>query len=134
MRRAQAISFDLILATFVFVIVLMGLIFVTNVLSKNQRIDDVRRESEYIPDAFAINQTTNLGFLNGNKVDAELLSSLSHRNYSEIKQAIGAKNDFCIYFVDNAGFLIKVNNLSGIGSPRLKINNIPCGNFTFLTS
>jgi hypothetical protein len=48
-------------------------------------------------------------------------------DYNEIKNLLGVENDFCVFFEDVTGDIMKVNGIvSGIGSDKIYINGEPC--------
>ena len=125
-KNTQAISLDLILAVFLFMIIITGVFYIVTNMQKNQGSVTVKIESEYLPNMLEENVTAN-SILVGNKIQAYKLYNLTGKNYTDLKNELGMKNDFCIYFVDEEGYLVKINNKTGLGSPRFKINNTPCG-------
>ena len=65
--------------------------------------------------------------LNSNEIDVEKLRKLDKMDYNEIKDRLGVKNDFCIYFEDTTGNIVKIDNTNtGIGSGKIYINGQPC--------
>jgi len=125
-KNTQAISLDLILAVFLFMIIITGVFYIVSNMQKGQGSVTVKIESEYLPKMLEENVTAN-SILEGNKIQAYKLYNLTGKNYTELKTELGMKNDFCIYFVDEEGYLVKINNKTGIGSRRFLINNTPCG-------
>ena len=48
-------------------------------------------------------------------------------DYNEVKDILGIKSDFCIYFEDVTGNLVRIDNTNlGIGSDKIFINGEPC--------
>ena len=65
--------------------------------------------------------------LNSNEIDVEKLRKLDKMDYNEIKSMLGVRNDFCIYFEDTTGNIVKIDNTNtGIGSDKIYINGEPC--------
>lgn len=125
-RKAQALSLDLIMAIFVFTLILIGFFYIVTNMAQNKRIVQVKEENEYISRLFEENASA-YSFIQGNRVLYPLLANLTGKNYTDLKTELGILNDFCIYFVDENNNLVKINNKTGIGSPRFFINNTPCG-------
>lgn len=72
-------------------------------------------------DNHSISFATN-GIINENK-----LKEIKNMNYDDFKKSINAKNDFCIYFEDEKGNIVLINNsYKGIGSPSINLSGIPC--------
>ena len=58
----------------------------------------------------------------------EKVIELDEMDYDEIKNVLGVKNDFCIYFEDVTGDIVKIDDIRlGIGSDKIYINGEPCG-------
>jgi hypothetical protein len=125
-KNTQAISLDLILAIFIFMIIMVGFFYIVNNMTGQKTSTVVKVESEYLPRMLEENSSST-SFVEGNKIKVSALYNLTGKNYTELKNELGMKNDFCIYFVDEEGYLVKINNKTGLGSPRFKINNTPCG-------
>ena len=69
-----------------------------------------------------------ISLIKSNEVDVEKLKMLHDGNYGLVKAMLGVKKDFCVYFEDQDGNLIKVDSLGyGIGSSNIYINGEPCG-------
>ena len=64
-------------------------------------------------------------------VEEGKLEELFQKDYNATKNRYGIKGDFCIYIVDQEGFVVSVTTPTGtytsFGNSNLKINNIPCG-------
>ena len=65
--------------------------------------------------------------LSSNQVDIEKLRKFDNMGYAEIKDMLGVKNDFCVYFEDASGNIVKMDSISpGIGSGKIYVNGEPC--------
>ncbi len=100
-------------------------IFVLAVSSLRASIHIPERETER---AFGILLSDDsLSLLSRGEIDEERLHTLSQKSYAEVKEEIGISRDFCIYFEDLEGGLIPLDEeLSGIGSDQILINQKPC--------
>ena len=125
-KKAQAISIDLLLALFIFMIIMLGFFYFVSNMQKSKIPGIVKQDSEYIVKMVEQN-VSGASFLEGNKVKVLKLYNLTGKSYTELKGEMGIVNDFCIYFVDEEGYVVKINNKTGLGSPRFLINNTPCG-------
>jgi len=55
------------------------------------------------------------------------VARLDQMDYDEVKNLLGVKNDFCIFFEDVTGNLVKIDDLNlAIGSNKIYINGQPC--------
>tara|TARA_B100001964_G_scaffold4051_1_gene4407 strand:- start:747 stop:1058 length:312 start_codon:yes stop_codon:yes gene_type:complete len=70
------------------------------------------------------NEKTEASLLTQNSLTEEKVENL---DYDEIKNIIGVENDFCIFFEDINGNLVKIDDMDpGIGSDKIYINGKPC--------
>ncbi len=68
-----------------------------------------------------------VGLLESNELMEDKIRVLADMGYNRVKAIIGIKNDFCIYFEDITGSIVKVDGIStGIGSGNIYINGQPC--------
>ena len=68
-----------------------------------------------------------MSLLSSEELIEEKLRNLDETDYNEVKSKLGVKSDFCIFFEDISGNLVKIDNLNlGIGSGRIYINGEPC--------
>lgn len=68
-----------------------------------------------------------ISILNSNELIEGKLDNLDQMDYDEIKNILGIKNDFCIYFESINGDVLKINSInSGIGSDKIYINGKSC--------
>tara|TARA_Y100000310_G_C20696041_1_gene825824 strand:- start:4296 stop:4499 length:204 start_codon:yes stop_codon:yes gene_type:complete len=65
--------------------------------------------------------------ISSNELTVEKVRSLDKMDYNEVKDILGIKSDFCIYFEDVTGNLVRIDNTNlGIGSDKIFINGEPC--------
>tara|TARA_B100000315_G_scaffold25988_1_gene22331 strand:+ start:375 stop:773 length:399 start_codon:yes stop_codon:yes gene_type:complete len=68
-----------------------------------------------------------VSLVNSNELVEEKIENLNEMGYEELKNIIGIKNDFCIYFEDITGNVVQIDGINpGIGSEKISINNKPC--------
>ena len=85
---------------------------------------DLEQEAKILLDTVTAEGT---GLVQSNELLEDKVKSLSNMDYDEFKHTLGLKSDFCVYFEDANGNLIKVNGVDhGIGSEKIKINGKPC--------
>ncbi len=62
-----------------------------------------------------------------NQLMEEKIRDLNNMDYDEIKNLIGVKGDFCIYFEDATGNIVTIDGIDpGIGSDKIYVNGRPC--------
>ena len=68
-----------------------------------------------------------ISLLGSEEISIEKLRLLDKMEYNEIKDMMGVKSDFCIYFEDEDGNIVETDDINpGIGSGRIYINGKPC--------
>lgn len=73
------------------------------------------------------NGNAEISLVDSNGLIEEKIKNLDRMGYDEIKNILGIKNDFCIFFEDISGNLVKIGNINpGIGSNKIYINGDPC--------
>ena len=80
---------------------------------------DLEQEAKILLDTVAAEGT---GLVQSNELSEDKVKSLSNMDYDEFKHTLGLKSDFCVYFEDANGNLIRVDSVEpGIGSGKIKI-------------
>ena len=126
-KKAQSFSTDILV---VVIILLFGVLFlianqISNKEDSSKQIDnlvdkastDSRLLIEELKNSEIIDSNNNVDIENLKQVDIE-----------KLKEELNIKSDFCIVF-ENEGKLVKVdseNNINGIGSENILINEVPC--------
>ena len=73
------------------------------------------------------NKDMPISVLESNELVEEKVVKLGQMDYYKIKNLLGVKNDFCIYFEDATGSVIRIDGINhGIGSNKIYINDKPC--------
>jgi len=68
-----------------------------------------------------------VSLVDSNELIEEKIENLNDMGYEEIKSILGVKNDFCIFFEDITGNILKIDGINpGIGSSKIHINDVPC--------
>ena len=112
----------IILAMFIIIIFLVALRII-----RESEIPgaELQEDAEKILNAIA---TNNLKILNSDQIDEDSLEIIMKKDYAALKNELGLKNDFCIFFYDEDGNPVKIGGKeTGIGSDKLKINGVSCG-------
>lgn len=122
---SQSMSTDLIV---VMALLLFGVLFVVfnQINSQEEKnFNQIEEQNKIISDSI-YNSLLSKKIIDDNKVSLESLKQLSE---NEIRQELGIDNDFAIAF-EKDGKLIYIDsedNISCIGSGKIKINNQNCG-------
>ena len=106
----------------VFVISIMALIYTTS----NHRYSKNLSEADIVISKLT-DGDNDISLIKSNEVDLKKLETFHRMSYSQAKEMLGVKKDFCIYFEDEKGNLMKMDSLGyGIGSSSIYINGKPC--------
>ena len=125
MKKGQAWSIDAIVGVFLFVIIVMSVIAFTISKAHSQEMTKLQEDGSKLFSSLS----GNLNIIKERKIDPDALADLSGKSYEELKDEFNIRSDFCIYFVDDQGNLVFLDELGskvGLGSPDVLINNIPC--------
>ncbi len=91
-----------------------------------QLLTDLEQEAEVVLNTLT-DGNTEISLLSSDEVIDEKIENFDQMDYDEIKDILGVKSDFCIYFEDVTGNLVKINDVDlGIGSDKIRINGNPC--------
>ncbi len=129
MRKAQVISLDLVLAILVFVGIIATFFYVVSLFSFQSQTSNVQRQGEDLP-RFLQQNVSSFGFIEDNQIDLQKINSFSNMDYAQLQKALGLSVDFCIYFEDENGNIIPVNNKLGLGSDKVNFGqnqSFQCG-------
>jgi len=121
MAKKNLMNFNnaMILLTIIALFVIIKAILVPQSISLEQ-------EAYIVLDTFT-NGDDRMSLISQNELIEEKLRDLDEMGYDEVKNELGLKSDFCIYFEDITGNLVKIDDLNlGIGSEKISINGNPC--------
>lgn len=124
-KKSQSMSTDLIV---VIALLLFGVLFVVfnQINTQEERnFSQIEEQNKVVSDSI-YNSLLSKKIINENKVSLENLKQLSE---DELRQELGVNKDFAIAFEKN-GKLIYIDsedNISCVGSNKIKINNQNCG-------
>jgi len=124
--KSQAWSMEVMIA----VVLFMGIIFLFFSLfsagsgTKEKELQE--DASKVIGDIYSDDPV--IGILDGNRINSTKLENILGMNYSDIKEQLKIRNDFCLYLEDENGNIIYLNYThSGIGSSSINVSNVSCG-------
>jgi len=126
-KKSQTWSFDIVVATVIFVGVFLLVFFITSEKVNHPTNKKIFVQQDSIDRVFSIRTNPEFGFLTDqNVVDPERLQKFTKVNYDEVKKKLGSEYDFCIIFENEFGKIepIILDNgkyLLGIGSKLVEI-------------
>lgn len=125
--RAQVFSFDALVATVIFVLIVAIVIALTG--SKTADEETKLRVSSQLVASKLTSETDPLSIMDPSthEVDPVKLNKLVDRDYKELKNDLGIKEDFCMVIIDETGSIVLVGNKTtgervGIGQQNLTFN------------
>jgi len=108
-----------------FVVIKTFIIPETAEMSKTTK-KELAEEAEIVLSMLTDN-SAEVSLLSSNGIVEEKVENLDEMDYYEVKNILGVKNDFCIFFENWAGNLIKIDDLDpAMGSGKIYINGQPC--------
>ncbi len=130
MKKAQLWSLDSIIATIVFISAITAFILVLSSNYSFYGIEEIKYESEVVPQKLLTSENTEISILTDNLVDLEKLKTLQEYEYEELKSLLGVQGDFCIFFENSDGEVVNlsqmtgaVGNSMGLGSNKINISD-----------
>lgn len=84
------------------------------------------KEAEIVLNTLS-DRNAEVSLLESNELIEEKIRDFDERGYNEVKDILGVENDFCIFFEDSSGNLVKIDGINPyIGSNKIYINGYPC--------
>jgi hypothetical protein len=134
MDRAQVWSIDVLLALVIFIAII--LIFYTTINAKqNPKLKELQLEAGGLKSE--LEKHPDLNFINSEIINSTKMQNFTEKveeNYSAVKEQLGVRGDFCIFFEDEEGNLIPVAGKNGVqkngigkNSSEINITDEPCG-------
>ena len=123
--KAQSWSIDVILGVLVF----MAAFFVFYaMLNTNQgaKVGDLKQEASIVVKEVSSSNSL-LSIVNGNEINISKVNELKNLSYEELKRRLRIENDFCLYFEDDKGYIVIINNsYKGVGASNINLSGTPC--------
>ena len=118
----NVVGFALILA---FIVILRTMMASTEIPKAAEKAD-LEQEAKTLMDTVA-SEGTDISLIKSNELVEEKIERLNNMDYNQFKDTLGVRSDFCVYFEDATGNLIKIDGIEpGIGSEKIRINGKPC--------
>ena len=124
--RAQTISTDAIIAIVLFTIAII--FFFALGYDPSDPIERLERDSAKLSGGISCRGEGDEALLTGQKVNEDFMKKLASMSCEDLKRCLGLNNNVCIYFQDDEGNLVRLNEspeIYGIGCPGLRLAEIP---------
>lgn len=123
--KAQSWSIDISLAVIIFI----GAFFVIYTLlnaNPNATLSNLKKDAANLIKQIAEEEAP-IRVIDNNEVNESRLHELKNLSYDELKRMLRTEGDFCLYFEDEKGNIVLINNsYKGIGSPSINLSGTPC--------
>ena len=124
-KKAQSWSIDIALGVVIFIVAFFIFYGILNA-NPNTNANKLKEEATLI-----IKQATaeggTIAIINGNQLNVSKINELKNLSYDELKRRLRVESDFCIYFEDEKGYLVLINNsYKGVGAPNINLSGAPC--------
>jgi len=127
MDRAQVWSIDVLLAVVIFISIIL-IFYVTISSNQGPKLKGLQQEAANIK--AELEKHSELSFIDSGQINYTHMQNFSDEvavNYTEIKERLGVTGEFCIFYENEQGNLVLVDNKTGIGSGGINISGTPCG-------
>ena len=130
LKKAQSLSFDAIVATGLFILLLGSVVFYTYDLKTSNLNVNLNEESIKLSQTFLLSENEST-LVKNNVIDEKKYyeykeKSLTKEGYQNLKNQLGIFDDFCIYMIDEDGNIIMLDseNSSNFGSSKATLSYI----------
>lgn len=130
MKKAQTWSLDVMIAIFIFIVVVIGFFYIIDMSSKPDEAEKLKDEGETIPDILISSETGESQSavlekrVDEGKIDELVEKSKTKEGYENLKKELGIEGEFYIHFEDDEGNIIYIDEeegIVGIGSDEVEI-------------
>ena len=124
--KAQSWSIDITLGIIIFVAAFLIFYTLLNA-NPNTKVRTLKDEASTIIKQIASEEASIKIVDNNNEINLSRAGKLKNLNYDELKRRLRVEDDFCIFFEDQQGDIILINNsYRGIGAPTINVGGVPC--------
>lgn len=112
----------------VLLVIIILFVLIKTIVSPTAKItkNDLAEEAEIVLSTLT-DGSADVSLIRSNELIEDNVARLDQMDYDEMKNLLGVKNDFCIYFEDITGNVVRIGNInSRIGSEKIYINGEPC--------
>lgn len=123
--KAQSWSIDVTLGVIIFIAAFFIFYSLLNA-NPNAKAGNLKEEASII-----VKQVTSedslVRVIDGNEINITKLNELKNLSYDELKRRLRVESDFCLYFEDEKGYIVLINNsYKGIGAQAINLSGTPC--------
>ena len=123
--KGQSWSIDIALAVVIFIgafFAFYGLLY----SNPNEKTKALKDEAATVIKQVA-SEDAKLNVINMNEVNISKINQLKNISYDELKSMLRIEGDICLYFEDDKGNIILINeSYRGVGSSIINLSGVPC--------
>ena len=124
-QKAQSWSIDIALGVVVFIAAFFIFYFLLSP-SPTSKAGSLKSDASSVIRQVASEEAAE-GIVDGEEINVSKLNELKNLSYDELRRRLRVEGDFCIYFEDEQGNIVIINDsYKGIGSPNINISGTPC--------
>lgn len=123
--KGQAWSMDITLAVVIFIVSFFVIYAITSSKTSINQAPDMKKEAERLSQE-VITEGSDLDIIDDGELNKTKVIELIQKNYSWLKEKLRTDYEFCFYFEDQNGTLIKINDTTGVGSPYINVSGFNC--------
>ena len=124
-KKAQSWSTDIALGVIIFMVAFFIFYALLNA-NTNTKASNLK-EDAYIVVRQITSKDSIIRVVDGNEVNINKLNELKNLSYDDLKRKFRVEGNFCIYFEDDKGNFVIINNsYKGIGAPSINLSGTPC--------
>ncbi|MBI2657048.1 hypothetical protein HYX03_04875 [Candidatus Woesearchaeota archaeon] len=124
-KKAQSWSIDVTLGVIIFIAAFFIFYSLLNA-NPGTKASNLKQEASII-----VRQVTSedslIRVIDGNEINISKLNELKNLSYDELKRRLRVESDFCLYFEDEKGYIVLINNsYKGVGASTINLSGTPC--------
>ena len=124
-KKAQSWSVDVVLGSIIFIVAFFAFYSLLNA-NTNPTVDDLKNDAATVIREVATDDSR-FSVVHNNEVNITRIMELKNYTYDELKMIMRIQSDFCIYFENEKGVVVLINNsYKGVGAPTINISGTPC--------
>ena len=125
LKKAQSWSMDIALGVIVFMAAFFIFYSLLNA-NPNTKVGNLKEEASIIIKQFDSGDAS-MRIIDNKEVNICMFNVLMYLSFDDLKRRLRIESDFCIYFEDDKGYIVLINNsYKGIGAPNINLSGTPC--------
>lgn len=124
-NKAQSWSIDIALGVIIFIAGFFIFYVLLNT-NANTKVSTLKEDASIVSRQVTAEGSV-IRVIDGNEINISKLNELKNISYEELKRKLKIESDFCIYFENEEGRLVLINNsYKGVGASSINLSGTPC--------